>query len=494
MDYTFIPHGFYNSYYTSEGMVSVEKIEEILAVVDGEECLIPYSRYGFSDLFGMELIPCIYNSVCSFSEGLVAVRKERSDKWGYIDKTGNESIKPKYDIACDFGDGLAVVGIGEVLTDYKKSACGYNHYYLNGKWGCIDKTGREIIPFGKYKLIGYYNSNAFHLGPQTFAYTDFTYDKKYYGGRVSVCDWKTEKFGFIDTQGNEIVPMIYDEVKRFSDGIARVYSGEENTGKWGFVDDSGSNVIPCMYDVVDNIKEGLALCTIYKERPFIETIHDGVVDNSKPPLHYYIDKKGNASFFVLFEEARSFSNGMAAVRRGKHRNGKWVFINKNGIEVISCRYDFLKDFCEGMAAVSVGVWPDDKYGFIDKYGNEIIPCVYDYADKFCEGVAAVRVGDRKEGYHGFVDINGDEIVQCKYSDARSFSEGLAAVSLKDSDNNEKWGFIDKKGFEVIPCIYDRVDCFYNGRAHVTIRHGKEPPFTLEKGYIKKTGIGSCEMS
>ena len=49
-------------------------------------------------------------------------------KWGYIDKTGREVIPCKYDDAFNFCEDLAKV---------KKS----------GKYGFIDKTGREVVPF-----------------------------------------------------------------------------------------------------------------------------------------------------------------------------------------------------------------------------------------------------------------------------------------------------------------------------------------------------------
>ena len=51
----------------------------------------------------------------------------REGKWGYIDKTGREVIHCKYDYAYAFCEGLAIVA-------------------KSGKYGFIDKTGRAVVP------------------------------------------------------------------------------------------------------------------------------------------------------------------------------------------------------------------------------------------------------------------------------------------------------------------------------------------------------------
>jgi len=51
---------------------------------------------------------------------------EKNGKWGFIDKTGKEVIPCTYDYAESFSDGLAKVTI-------------------NGKANFIDKTGKVVI-------------------------------------------------------------------------------------------------------------------------------------------------------------------------------------------------------------------------------------------------------------------------------------------------------------------------------------------------------------
>jgi hypothetical protein len=70
----------------------------------------------------------------------------------------------------------------------------------------------------------------------------------------------------------------------------------------------------------------------------------------------------------------------------KKKSEKWGFVDSSGNEAISFIYDDARSFSEGLAAVK----KDGKYGFIDKDGKEAVPCIYDYAESFIEGLAKVR--------------------------------------------------------------------------------------------------------
>ncbi len=67
-----------------------------------------------------------YDQLSLFSEGYAAVCK--NGKWGYIDKTGREVIPCQYDWANPFHEGLASV-----------------RFSYDSGYGFIDTTGREVI-------------------------------------------------------------------------------------------------------------------------------------------------------------------------------------------------------------------------------------------------------------------------------------------------------------------------------------------------------------
>jgi hypothetical protein len=71
----------------------------------------------------------------TFDEGLAAVRL--NGKYGYVDESGREVVPPKYDNTWKFIGGFATVKLGD-------------------KYGFIDKTGKEVVP-PKYE-----NANNHH--------------------------------------------------------------------------------------------------------------------------------------------------------------------------------------------------------------------------------------------------------------------------------------------------------------------------------------------
>lgn len=78
----------------------------------------------------------------------------------------------------------------------------------------------------------------------------------------------------------------------------------------------------------------------------------------------YINKSNNLVIDCIYEKARPFSDGMAAV----YQHFYWRFINSDG-EFVGGKYEEVLDFKEGMA----GVKEFDKWGYINKYGIQIIP-------------------------------------------------------------------------------------------------------------------------
>jgi hypothetical protein len=81
-------------------------------------------KYGFENADQKLVIPARFDSVSSFSEGLVAVRVGL--ECGYIDSTGAFVIKPRFQGAYPFVDGRAFVQLDE-------------------KWGLIDRAGNFVV-------------------------------------------------------------------------------------------------------------------------------------------------------------------------------------------------------------------------------------------------------------------------------------------------------------------------------------------------------------
>ena len=56
---------------------------------------------------------------------------------------------------------------------------------------------------------------------------------------------KDHKYGYINKKGKVIIPVIFEEAKPFSEGLAAVLGRDSNNRlRWGFIDKTGKLVIP----------------------------------------------------------------------------------------------------------------------------------------------------------------------------------------------------------------------------------------------------------
>ena len=79
------------------------------------------------DAEGKEIVPCRYDEMDGFIEGLarVSVYKGYKRCYGFVDKAGNEVVPCKYADAIDFRNGVASVMLGD-------------------EWMFIDKDGKKV--------------------------------------------------------------------------------------------------------------------------------------------------------------------------------------------------------------------------------------------------------------------------------------------------------------------------------------------------------------
>jgi hypothetical protein len=289
------------------------------------------------------------------------------------------------------------------------------------------------------------------------------------------------KHGFIDQAGNLKITLsdhVYT-IRQFSEGLAVIAKRVPNTyGRWGFIDEAGNVVIEARFNNAKPFSEGLAAVIIREKEDSGDKVG-------------YIDKTGRIVIQPQFyigggESDFSFSQGLAAVPA---QNGKWGYINKAGKFVIAPQFAHAFPFSEGRAMVGVAEPDysiDYKWGYIDTGGRWITKPSFNSAGKFSEGFAAILDGEKV----GYVDTRGEIVIkpqfdadsQCPNTIGRvtagRFSEGLAAVQVR-----RKWGFIDHAGRSVIKPSYDCVEPFSEGLAVIGVRQDGRWRF----GYIDKTG-------
>lgn len=331
-------------------------------------------KYGYVNSYGIEIIPLIYDEAHSFSEELAIVKLK--SKYGYIDKTGRQIIPFIYDYAEDFDKGLALVE-------------------LNNKYGFIDHFGNQIIPIiydevdrfektvAKVKLnylSGYVDRNGKEICEIKYV-GDNKYIEKDGLLRLSKSVGNFFKYGYIQTNGKIILPVIYDDAF-YQKGVIVV----SLNGKCGIMNRYGETILPLTYDSIYGGSEGEFFRVKLKDK------------------YGFIDKTGKIKIPLIYDFAESFKYGFARVKL----DSKFGYIDKSGKVIIDLLYESAEDFEDGFAKVKL----NGKYGFIDKFGNVKILLIYDEVNFRNLNCIIVKL----KGKFGIININEEEVVPLRFDD------------------------------------------------------------------------------
>ena len=286
-------------------------------------------KYTLVDKTGIIKFEYLYDFIePKFEEGFIKVWKNK--KYGFVNDIGQVIVPPLYDGAWGFREGIATVE-------------------QSRKWGCINKKGEIVIPFLSETAIHFYDGKARikqndkfgmidSLGKVIVAPEYWNVAIKFEENMLAVCDGR--KYGFVNTKGDLVIPIVYDGWQSFSEGLAGVLKGE----KWGFVNKDGSIQIQIQYKSIRSFSEGVA--SVQRENKW-----------------YFIDKTGKNVIPFVYDCAYDFENGLCWVEQ----NGKKGYININGKIVIPLIYDRIWTFSEkGFASMT----RNGKDGFVDRSGKE----------------------------------------------------------------------------------------------------------------------------
>jgi len=334
-------------------------------------------------------------------------------RYGFIDRSGNFLVEPRFDKAGVFEDGFAWGSVG--TEDFRKG-------FTPREVFRIDSQGRltpALQPRDK-KLVVYRRANGLW--------------------KVYLAKGKERSWGFVDEQGETVVPARFRDIEGFADGLARA---RENDNV-GYVNTKGEWVMPPRFRWLDlgKLRGGLAW--------------------AKSGAEYgYVDRTGEWVIPPRFKEAGDFSEGLAAVKTAE---GLYGFIDAQGKFVISPAYETARGFSEGLAYVRV---PGKKeICFIDREGRVALEIPFAGAGDFHEGLAAVTndsyiVSNRS---WGFIDRTGGLVIEPRFISSDlpgpKFSQGVAVVGVK----RNQVGCIDKSGKWVVPPVFQRIEEFVDGFA------------------------------
>jgi hypothetical protein len=358
----------------SSGRVVVPfEYQDIGAAGEGLLWMKKGNKSGYIDPTGREVVPAQFEYAGPLSSGMARVMKD--DRWGYVDSQGKQRIECLFDQTDNFaGDFAWVVKAGEGTFIDK----------TGGKWGLKGPDGKWVVN-PQYEAVG-------RAGPKRWIVL---------GGSGT---------GLIDDGGKPVVPLTERFALLMASPSGAGYSPEPKpspgegdkliafldgrTRLWGWIDQDGNEVIPALFSDPAHFENGLAVVkpgfdvSVLKQRS-PELAKKAALQQEKKPGYGkagFIDSKGKWVIEPQFDDARPFSDGLAAAQVGVAIDGKWGFIDRTGKFVIDPKFDEVGDFSEGLAWVKT----NNSVGFIDKQGQVVIPPVLGKAKSFSLGVAVVQ--------------------------------------------------------------------------------------------------------
>lgn len=315
---------------------------------------------------------------------------------------------------------------------------------------------------------------------------------------------------------------------------------------FGFVNDKGRLMIPIRYDEVTEFYEGLSVV-------------------SQNDTVFFINKENENPFRISYSGAYHFQNGIAPVKR----NGKWHFINRQGQTIsrdydeisdltgaayivklngkygalnnfgqslIEPRFEILGDFSNGFAyyiengkygfvSLTGGVHPADydwisgfdtdhiaivktnqKFGLIASTGGTVLPLQYDLVARADSGIYIVVSGNyygfysakeacflstvsydyqvhkkpehytngqllklQKKGQQALVNVNGSVLVPFGTYDDISFPSGELIKAGTDVKKEMKYGYVNVRLNPIIPFKYSQASDFVDSIAIVKVK-------------------------
>ncbi len=273
-------------------------------------------------------------------------------------------------------------------------------------------------------------------------FAKFGIEKKIKAGGIPMPSFGEKQVGFIDINGNKVIPAKFSQCGKFSEGLAWFV---DESGNAGYIDKTGKEI----FKVGDSYRAGDFSDGLAFFLTLVPNKAEGAWQSKIPDKCGFLDKTGKKVIEAKYDFTKGFSNGLAAVKL----NQKWFFIDKNGNQVGDI-YDKVQSFSESLGAVRV----NSKWGYINPAGKLVIPFTFDDAQNFSEGLAAVKVGNLT----GFIDKTGKMVIEPQFEDVFPFTQGLAGVK----STSKLWGFIDKSGKIVIEPSFDEIDIFSCSRAKV----------------------------
>ena len=476
---------------------------------------------------GEILVQPKYDQIFDFQGGLAKISIHKKN--GLINKSGEVILEPFFGEIEDFENGFAKCKIdyydsriinsnGEFINEHTYAFIGaqyQNHFPFirEDKMGLLTTGGEEIVVISDYndqeysRLVNYFHLGASIVldGKEISPLFKFEDDRALTFAKVG----EDLKFGCIDPNGKVVIPIEFDQIEPFKDGVAAARKGK----LWGVIDAFGKTIIPF---------EHLSLTVANKERFIIsETGSFGIIDtdNSKiTPIQYESISANPDGRFVVSKNGKfGLLNEDGSVQLKlehpallylfdglhiTHNTKKWGVINSSGKTVLSFDYDGIRkvNVSTGIASkykssysLNTGI-PRFSYtgnyftfnsnGLTSKKGNTFSTVVEMRGDFYNKnsvigyGPSALTphvIGNvlnakflELDSMQVYSSLPGDFTIVRKEIESTNGDDNVIPIGLSQVVNQYTYGVINEKNEFLIPLQYDEL---VTGIAGVYAQHG-----------------------
>ena len=368
--------------------ISYKEAIEINPEKDTYEKLMIAARKGYKDSVftlkdaeNMMLDACNqYPKEVSFWEDLVKFSFEEEDyksAYNYLNKA--QRLGAKSDKLTELNQKVSYTFTytNKVYSQYFRSPDGYYTVVDDDDWGILDSTGEWFFsqdytyssPIGLEKTVALSTEKDTRIYDEdgivlSYLPKEIKEVKAIEGYMVPVktsSGWK-----FYQYESEKYDSKTYDDVSSFTDGVAAVLSDDS----WELILEDGKSISNKKFDEVKLHSNG--------DRSF-----DDVMIASEKGQYGMYDKDCKKLNSFQCKDADIYMGGAIAFA---DETDKWGFVDNKGEVIIKPKFDNAKSFSNNLAAVC----KDGLWGFIDTSGELVIDYQFLDADYFTEdGMAMV---------------------------------------------------------------------------------------------------------
>ncbi len=291
---------------------------------------------------------------------------------------------------------------------------------LKGKWGCIDATGKLIVP-AEFEFI------------HTFK------DEKAMAQRNGL-------LGVIDAKGNILIPFQYLNLDTLTAEHFAICT-EENT--WGVIKTNKEVIIQPIYQKIKTIKNKnkdniVNYFFLAKANKFWEAF----------------DKTGKSISPAQYDAYSYYTDSLLTRERNKLKG----LINLEGREILPAEYEAFEPYPQNLKYSYLR--KKGLVGLINMAGEVIIPCIYDYIKTSTQGeITLFEVG--KTGKKGFISTDFKVVVPAEYD---AIECALPNTGFYNVENNGKKGVFDSKTQALLfNTVYEKITIVSKELALVSLK-------------------------